>query len=121
MSEIVPIYRSDGAWRAVYKDGHLFNTEGDWLGFVLGREVFSRTGDYLGFLSDDRRLLRKRVPDERNRDRRYEPPPRPPRPTLPANVPLAPLLKELPFHIVDVFEEMGDKLSYISDTRPDME
>ena len=103
----------------IYKGGHLFNTTGDWLGFVVGREVFSPGGDYVGFLSDDRRLLRRRVVNKTGHY--YDPPPPPERPSLPETVPLAPLLRELPFHIVDVFEEMGEKLTYISDTRPDME
>ena len=114
-----PIYRTDGAWVAVFKDGHIFTTEAEWIGFVIGREVFDAEGEYLGFLSDDRRLLRKRVvSDERDRK---EPPAPPARPRLPANMPLAPLMRELPFHIIDIFEEYADQLMYVSETRPDME
>lgn len=114
-----PIYRSDGEWVAVYEEGHLFSAGGEWLGFVVGRNVFDTGGDYLGFLSDDRRLLRRRRSDDR--PARREPPPRPPTLQVPANVPLAPMFRVLPFHIVDVFEEEGDRLRYISETRPDME
>lgn len=114
-----PIYRTDGAWVAVYKTGHLFNIDGEWLGFVIGRKVYDPQGEYLGFLSDDRRLLRKRV--QRETMTRKEPPPVPDRPRVPATMPLAPMLRELPFHIVDVFEELGAKLMYVSETRPDME
>lgn len=114
-----PIYRTDGAWVAVYDGGHLFTVDGDWVGFIVGREVFDPQGEYLGFLSDDRRLLRKRVVSE---DRpRVTVPDRPPTPQLPATMPLAPLMKELPFHIIDVFEEYEDQLMYVSETRPDME
>ncbi|MDX1662805.1 MAG: hypothetical protein R3272_03365 [Candidatus Promineifilaceae bacterium] len=119
MSRVIPIYRSDGAWIAVYNEGHIFSASGDWLGFVVGREVYSRTGDYLGFLSDDRRLLRKRSAD--TSERRYKPPRPPAPPSLPATMPLAPLMRELPYHIIDVFEEMGESLAYVSETRPDME
>lgn len=114
-----PIYRSDGEWVAVYGEGHLFSAGGEWLGFVVGRNVFDTAGNYLGFLSDDRRLLRRRR--SADHPERHEPPERPARPQLPASVPLAPMMRVLPFHIVDVFEEEGDRLQYISDTRPDMD
>ena len=116
---MIPIYRSDGAWVAVYTDGYLFNIDGEWLGFTNGREVFDPGGDYLGFLSDDRRLLRKRSNVKKRS--RLQPPARPQRPKIPAAMPLAPLLRGLPYHIIDMFEEYPDQLSYISETRPDME
>lgn len=113
-----PIYRSDGEWVAVYDSGYLFNADGEWIGFVHGREVFDTSGLYLGFLSDDRRLLRKRNIDKRPR---VTPPPRPERPNLPANMPLAPMLRALPHQYVDMFEEHPERLMYISETRPDMD
>ena len=116
---MVPIYRTDGEWVAIFHEGHLFNVDGEWLGFVIGREVYDPIGVYLGFLSNDRRLLRKRSMSE-NRARK-KPPPRPERPRFPANMPLAPMLPALPYSIIDLFEEYPDKLTYISDTRPDME
>jgi len=114
-----PIYRTDGEWVAVYTQGHIFGVGGEWLGFVVGREVFDTGGDYLGFLSDDRRLLRRRRSDKH--PERREAPPRPSRPELPANMPLAPMMRELPFGIVDVFEEEGDNILFVSETRPDMQ
>jgi hypothetical protein len=114
-----PIYRSDGEWVAVYEKGHLFNCDGEWLGFVSGREVYDPSGLYLGHLSDDRRLLRTRS-QPRKRPRK-KPPPRPDRPELPPNMPLAPMMRALPFHLVDMFEEFPERLTFISETRPDME
>ncbi len=114
-----PIYRTDGAWVGVYQDGHIFNLDGDWIGFVIGREAYDPQGDYLGFLSDDRRLLRKRMLGET--PPRKEAPPPPVQPRIPANMPLAPLMKELPFHIIDMFEEYEHRLLAISERRPDME
>ncbi len=116
---MVPIYQSNGAWVGVYYQGHLWNVDGEWLGFVKGREVFDTAGQYLGFLSDDQRLLRKRsigdtVPH-------IDPPKRPERPLIPASMPLAPLFRELPFHIIDMFEEYPERLIYVSETRPDIE
>lgn len=116
---MVPIYRSDGEWVAVYKEGHLFNIDGEWLGFVVGREVYDPAGMYLGFLSDDKRLLRKRsLP--RNIPHRA-PPSRPDRPRIPASMPLAPLLSALPHQIIDMFEEYPERLIFVSETRPDMD
>lgn len=116
---MVPIYRSDGEWVAVYEKGHLFNIDGEWIGFVKGREVYDTGGVYLGFFSDDRRLLRKRTaPESRPR---LKPPIRPSRPHIPSSMPLAPLLRALPHHIIDMFEEHPEKLVYVSETRPDMD
>ena len=113
------IYRTDGEWMAVYHKGHLFTVDAVWLGFVVGREVYDTGGEYLGFLSDDRRLLRKRTMTAT--PPRRKPPPRPERPEIPMVMPLSGLMRELPFHIIDVFEELEEKLQYISETRPDME
>jgi hypothetical protein len=116
---MVPIYRSDGEWVGVYLDGYIFNVDGAWIGFVSGREAFDTAGQYLGFISDDRRLLRKRSLS--NRPPRLVSPERPPRPRIPASMPLAPLMRQLPHQIIDVFEEYPDRLIYVSETRPDMD
>ena len=116
---MVPIYRTDGEWVAVYEKKHLFNIDGGWLGFVSGRDVYDPSGMYLGFLSDDRRLLRTRSrPPTRAR---LQPPPRPETPEIPATMPFAPLLASLPYSIIDLFETFPERLSYVSETRPDME
>lgn len=116
---MVPLYRSDGEWVAVYVDGHIFNVDREWIGFVVGREVYDPGGMYLGFLSDDRRLLRKRTRPVTKQ--RLKPPPAPERPKIPAHMPLAPMLRPLPHTIIDMFEEHPERLLYISETRPDME
>jgi hypothetical protein len=116
---MVPIYRSDGEWVAVYEKGNLFNVDGEWLGFAAGRDVYDLSGMYLGFLSDDQRLLRTRTrPQTRPR---LVPPPKPDKPSIPANMPLAPLLSSLPYSVIDLFEMYPEKLSHISETRPDMD
>jgi hypothetical protein len=116
---MVPIYRSDGEWVAVYVNGYLLNVEGEWIGFVVGREVYDPGGVYLGFLSDDKRLLRKRSLDRE--PPRRQPPPPPERVVLPPVMPLAPLFRGLPYQIIDVFETFGDKLLFVSETRSDMD
>lgn len=116
---MVPIYQSNGAWVAVYDEGHLWNVDGEWIGFVVGREVFDTGGQYLGFLSDDQRLLRKRsIGDDVPH---IDPPGRPDRPVIPANMPLAPMFRELPYQIIDMFDEYPDRLIFVSETRPDMQ
>jgi len=113
-----PIYKSNGEWVGVYDGGNLFNADGEWVGFAKGRDIYDTSGMYMGFLSDDRRLLRKRMPPEKPR---LKVPARPERPRLPASMPLAPMLRALPHHYIDLFEEFPEKLMYISDTRPDMD
>lgn len=116
---MIPIYRSDGEWVAVYEQGHLFTYDGEWLGFVVGREAFDLSGEYIGFLSDDRRLLRLRnLPDDIPK---RVAPLRPARPVIPTSFPLAPLLRVLPYQVIDVFEEFPDRFLFVSETRPDME
>jgi len=117
---MIPIFRSDGEWVAVFCQGHVFNVDGEWLGFVVGREVYDPSGAYLGFLSNDRRLLRKRRARVGTHLRKT-PPPRPSRPRIPANMPLPPLFRSLPHQIIDMFEAYPERLSYISETRPDMD
>ena len=75
---MIPIYRSDGEWVAVYTTGNLYNIDGEWLGFTVGRELYDPMGEFVGFLSDDKRLLRSRA-EPRDKTRR-RPPPRPERP-----------------------------------------
>jgi hypothetical protein len=116
---MIPIYRTDGEWVAVYEKGHVYNVEGEWIGFLVGREVFDPAGLYLGFMSDDKRLLRKRSIS--STPPHHTPPPRPPRIRIPANMPLAPIMRELPHQIIDMFEEFPERLNFISETRPDME
>ena len=113
------IYRTDGEWVGVYVEGNIFNIDGEWLGFAAGREIFDPAGQYLGFLSDDRRLLRKKSLSRR--PPKLHPPPRPARPRIPASMPLPPMMRGLPHHIIDMFEEYPERLVYVSETRPDME
>ena len=114
-----PIYRSDGQVVAVVHQVHLYNVDGEWIGTLRGAEVYGITGEYLGYLSEDRRLLRVRRPTERTP---IVPPPMPARlRDIPGHFPLAPLFKQLPFGLIDVFEEFPEQFTFVSDLRPDME
>jgi len=95
---------------------------GDWIGFVTQkREVYSIDGEYVGWVSDDPRILRK-LGEGYNRSR-LKPPPAPPRFTAPASCPLAPLMPELGFSVVDVLYEYPEMLPTkdIGELRPDQE
>jgi hypothetical protein len=112
------IYSTNGEWVALLYDGQLYDTLGEWIAWLDGREVYTRDGEYVGFLSDDGRVLRERV----RRRRVVRPaPPAPPKIRPPASVPLPPLFAELPWKLVDVFEEDPEVFKYISDLRPDWE
>ena len=40
---------------------------------------------------------------------------------FPPSMPLAPLLRALPYQLIDMFEEFPKRFLYISETRPDMD
>ncbi len=115
-----PIYRSDGQVVALVHRGNLHNVDGEWIGFLLGAEVYGATGEYIGYLSDDRRLLRSRRPPQQLP---VTPPESwPPRLRgIPERFPLARLFRQLPFGLIDVFEEFPDRFKYVSELRPDLE
>ena len=114
-----PIYRTDGEWVALIHQGHLFNVDGEWLGFMIANDVYDPQGYYLAYISDDKRLLRSRQ-EPRDKARKTPPPKRPQRPRVRSSVPLSPMLASLPYSTIDMFEEYEARLSFISDTRPDM-
>ncbi len=113
MSNYFPIYTTKGEWVALLVDGYLYNTRGEWIGWV-DREssVYSVEGDYVGWLARDFRVLRKRSLGEHVP---HKLPPRTPaaRISVPASVPLPPLMAELSYDTKDVFDEMPEKLSPI--------
>lgn len=113
-----PIYSTNGEWVALLQEGRLYDTLGELIAWLDGRDVYTCDGMYAGFLSDDRRILRERI----RRQRPLRPvPPAPPKIRPPASVPLAPLFSELPWNLVDVFEEEPEVFKYVSDLRPDWE
>ena len=112
------IYSTSGEWMAVIHEQYLYDTRGDWIGWLDGQDVYTGDGEYVGFLSKDGRVLRDRI----RRQRPLRPiPPAPPRITPPSRVPLPPFFAELPFNLVDVFEEEPEVFEHISDLRPDRE
>jgi len=109
----VPLYTTRGDWAGMYIDGYLYNPQGEWIGWVNpGGVVFSVVGEYIGTLSKDFRVLRKR--DIVETIPRRAPPTRPAlKIRMPSSVPLAPLMAELTYDTIDVFEEMPERLHTI--------
>lgn len=121
-TRIIPIYNSHGEAEAFLVFPHLFSRTGEWIGWVTPqREVYSVMGYYVGTLSDDARILRKRSED--NMRSRLKPPAAPKRITAPAQVPLAPMLKELTHSLIDVLIEEPERLHTLDsgELREDMD
>jgi hypothetical protein len=101
---IIPIYSSRGEAEAFLVFPHLFNRSGEWIGWITPkREVYSVLGYYVGALTDDARIVRRRADDELKPN--LKPPLYPGRIITPANVPLAPLMRDLTQSVVDVLQE----------------
>ena len=108
-SRIIPIYNSQGEPDAFLVYPNLFNRSGEWIGWVTSqRDVYSVIGYYVGSLTSDPRIVRKRAEDEMKP--RLKTPPPPKRISTPAQVPLAPLMKELTHSLIDVLSEEPDRL-----------
>lgn len=110
-----PIYNTSGEWVALLHEGNLYNSYGEWIAWLDGDEVYTRDGEYAGFVSDDARILRERVHKQRAL-RAVPSAPATIRP--PTHVPLAPLFAELPWKLVDVFEEEPEVFEHVSERRP---
>lgn len=108
-SRIIPVYNSQGEADAFLVFPNLFNRSGEWIGWVTPqREVYSVMGYFVGTLTNDPRIVRKRAEDELKP--RLRAPAQPKRITPPAQVPLAPLMKELTHSLVDVLSEEPERL-----------
>jgi hypothetical protein len=113
-----PVYSTSGEWVALLHEGQLYDTLGEWVAWLHGKDIYSRDGEYVGFLSDDGRILRERIRSQRP----LRPmPSTPPKIRPPSSVPLPPYFAELPWKLVDVFEEDPDIFKHISELRPDWE
>lgn len=122
MSNIIPIYTTKGDPEAFLQYPYLFNRTGEWIGFVnQKREVYSVLGEYVGTLTNDPRIVRKRATSALRP--RLEPPPAPKKISLPANIPLAPMMPELSHSLIDVLIEMPERLhtTDAGESRQDLE
>lgn len=119
---LIPIYMSRGEVGGFLKFPYLFNRDGDWIGWVTDdRQVYSVHGHYVGWLTNEPRIIRKQSSGYLKP--RLAPPPEPERIKLPANLPLAPMMSELPVGSFDVLEEKAELLppKDFGDLRDDMD
>ena len=108
-NRIIPIYSSKGETDAFLVFPYLFNRSGEWIGWVTPkREVYSVLGYYVGTLTNEPRIVRKRATNALKP--RLKSPPHPGRISIPATVPLAPLMSDLTQSMVDVLAEEPERL-----------
>jgi hypothetical protein len=122
MSNIIPIYTTNGDPEAFLQYPYLFNRTGEWVGFVNPkREVYSVLGEYVGTLTNDPRIVRARALE--TLQPRLEPPIAPNKIRLPANIPLAPMMPELSHSLIDVLIDMPERLHTLDsgESRQDMD
>jgi hypothetical protein len=106
---IVPLYSSRGDAAALLAYPYIYNLGGEWIGLVTAdRDVYSVLGHYVGSLREDRRIVRERAPSSRKP--RLRPPPPPRKITAPPTMPLAPMMSELPYSMIDVLLEEPERL-----------
>jgi len=106
---IIPIYTTKGDAEAFLAYPYLFNRLGEWIGWVSpSRDVYSVIGLYVGELTAEPRIIRRRI--TATLKARKTPPPPPPRISVPANIPLAPMMGELRFGVEDVLLEEPERL-----------
>ena len=106
---VIPIYTSRGDADAFLVYPYLYNRLGEWIGWVTAdREVYSVRGFYVGDLTAEPRILRKRFTTTLMPWK--TPPVRAPHFAVPATIPLAPLMAELRFGVMDVLLEEPERL-----------
>ena len=111
---IVPIYTSHGDAEAFLAYPYLHNRLGEWIGWVTtDRQVYSVLGFYVGELTADPRIIRQRFTASL---KPRKTPPAPPAPLLiPATIPLAPMMVDLRFGVLDILLDEPQRLHTISD------
>lgn len=101
---VIPVYTSRGDAEAFLVYPYLYNRLGEWIGWVTtNRQVYSVLGYYVGDLTAEPRITRKRL--TASLKPRRSPPVSPPRLIVPATIPLAPLMGDLRFGVIDVLLE----------------
>jgi hypothetical protein len=109
---LIPVYNSKGDAEAFLAYPNLHNRNGDWIGWVTPtRQVYSVLGYYVGYLTDEPRILRKRVTS--TLQPRLSPPAAPRKIFPPATVPLAPMMREITYSTVDILLEEPERLHAI--------
>ena len=106
----IPIYNTPGDWVAMMLYPYIYSTVGEWIGWITPKkDVYNVHGIYVGWLTKEPRILRRRT--QEGMLARRDPPPKPDRIRPPATVPLPPMMAELPFEILDVFDDDREHLT----------
>ena len=106
---VIPIYTSRGDADAFLVYPYLYNRLGEWIGWITtDRQVYSVLGFYVGNLTTEPRIVRKRIMVTFKL--RRTPPARPPHLAVPATIPLAPLMGDLRFGVIDVLRDEPERL-----------
>ena len=121
-ARLIPIYNSKGDADAFLVYPFLFNRNGDWIGWVTPqRDVYSVLGYYAGYLTNEPRILRKRVTSTLKPRMKPITPPR--RISPPATVPLPPMMQEITYSTIDVLLDEPERLHALDggELREDMD
>jgi len=122
IKKLIPIYTTKGEVGGFLAYPYIFSRIGEWIGWVTPqRQVYSVHGHYVGYLTDDPRVLRKQSSGYLKPLR--TPPPRPRSIMPPANIPLAPLMGEVPIGSFDVLDDRPELMPPVDfgDLREDMD
>ena len=106
---VIPIFTSRGDPEAFLVYPYIYNRQGEWIGWATSdRQIYSVLGYYVGTLTPEPRIVRRRITISRKAQKSS--PPRPPRLSVPATIPLAPLMPDLRFGMMDVLLEEPERL-----------
>lgn len=106
---VIPIYTSRGDAEAFLCYPYLYSRQGEWVGWVTSdRQVYSVLGVFVGELTAEPRITRKMITATLKPHK--NPPPSPSRINIPATVPLAPLMGDLRFGVIDVLLDEPQRL-----------
>ena len=120
---LIPIYTTRGDLEAFLAYPYIYNRQGEWIGWVSpDKQVYSVHGHYVGWLGTGPRILRK-LADSFGKERNDILPPAARSITPPAQAPLAPLMSELTFGMIDVLLDAPELLPSVDfgELREDMD
>lgn len=122
-NRLIPIYTTKGDLEAYMSYPHLYSRQGEWIGYITAdRQVYSVHGHYVGWLADGPRILRK-IADSFGKARITVQRPNSIKISPPALSPLAPMMSELTFGLIDVLQDQPELLPPpdFGDLREDMD
>lgn len=102
---------------------YIYSRSGEWIGLVTSQaEVYSVHGHYVGQLTTEPRILRK-MADSYDRPRTKLPERPPQRIRVPPSVPLAPMMAELAYGMIDVLQDEPELMPSVDfgDLREDLD